>query len=99
MIAGFIVDFYCHKSALVVEVDGDIHDLQQDEDARQEKALTIKVNWDHQLPYAFSQNNATSNFVAACHVCNGIKSDRLFKTVEEAQLYLAQKRKQKGYDF
>jgi very-short-patch-repair endonuclease len=40
VIAGFIVDFYCHKSALVVEVDGDIHDLQQDEDARREKALS-----------------------------------------------------------
>jgi len=40
VIAGFIVDFYCHKAALVVEVDGDIHDLQQDEDARREKALS-----------------------------------------------------------
>src|SRR5512139_2990284 len=40
VIAGFIVDFYCHKSALVVEVDGDIHDLQQEEDARREKALS-----------------------------------------------------------
>ena len=39
IIQGFIVDFYCHKSALVVEVDGDVHDLQQDEDARREKAL------------------------------------------------------------
>ncbi|MEW6027900.1 MAG: DUF559 domain-containing protein [Chloroflexota bacterium] len=29
---GFIVDFYCHKSALVIEVDGDIHDLQKEED-------------------------------------------------------------------
>ena len=36
---GFIVDFYCHKAALVVEVDGDIHDLQQNEDARREKVL------------------------------------------------------------
>ena len=34
VIAGFIVDFYCHKAALVVEVDGDIHDLQQEEDAK-----------------------------------------------------------------
>ena len=34
-----VVDFYCHKAALVVEVDGDIHDLQQDEDARREKVL------------------------------------------------------------
>ncbi len=39
VIAGFIVDFYCHKAALVIEVDGDIHDLQQDEDARREKVL------------------------------------------------------------
>ena len=40
VIAGFIVDFYCHKFALVVEVDGDIHDLQQREDERREKALS-----------------------------------------------------------
>ena len=39
VIAGFIVDFYCHRSALVVEVDGDIHDLQEEEDARREKVL------------------------------------------------------------
>jgi very-short-patch-repair endonuclease len=39
VIAGFIVDFYCHKAALVVELDGDIHVLQQDEDTRREKAL------------------------------------------------------------
>ena len=40
VIAGFIVDFYCHKVALVIEVDGDIHDLQQEEDARREKVLS-----------------------------------------------------------
>jgi len=39
IIQGFIVDFYCHKAALVIEVDGDVHDLQQDEDARREKDL------------------------------------------------------------
>ena len=38
--AGFIVDFYCHRAGLVVEVDGDIHDLQQEEGARREKALS-----------------------------------------------------------
>jgi very-short-patch-repair endonuclease len=36
----YFVDFYCHKAALVVEVDGDIHDLQQEEDARREKVLS-----------------------------------------------------------
>jgi very-short-patch-repair endonuclease len=34
-----VVDFYCHKAALVIELGGDIHDLQQDEDARREKVL------------------------------------------------------------
>src|SRR5512140_3060995 len=40
VIAGFIVDFYCHQAALVIEVDGDIHDLQQEEDARRERVLS-----------------------------------------------------------
>ena len=39
IIAGIIVDFYCHQSALVIEVDGDIHDLQQEDDARREDVL------------------------------------------------------------
>lgn len=40
VIAGFIVDFYCHKVGLVIEVDGDIHDLQQSKDKRREKVLS-----------------------------------------------------------
>src|SRR5215207_7643299 len=40
VIAGFIVDFYSHKAGLVVEVDGDVHDLQKEEDARREKVLS-----------------------------------------------------------
>ena len=40
VIQGFVVDFCCHKAALVVEVDGDVHDLQQEEDARREKVLS-----------------------------------------------------------
>jgi very-short-patch-repair endonuclease len=40
IIAGFIVDFYCHKAALVIELDGEVHDKQQEEDARRDKALS-----------------------------------------------------------
>jgi very-short-patch-repair endonuclease len=29
----FIVDFYCAKSQLLIEVDGEIHDYTQEEDA------------------------------------------------------------------
>ena len=40
IIVGFIVDFYCHKAGLVVEVDGEIHDLQQEDDRECEKAFS-----------------------------------------------------------
>jgi len=39
-VQGFIVDFYCHQAGLVVEVDGDVHDLQKEEDERREKVLS-----------------------------------------------------------
>jgi very-short-patch-repair endonuclease len=40
VIQGFIVDFYCHRAGLVVEVDGDVHDLQKEEDEQREKVLS-----------------------------------------------------------
>lgn len=61
--------------------------------------VVLKLNWDHSLPYAYSQNNNNENFVAACHVCNGIKSDKVFQTLDEARIYLQDKRKSKGYNF
>jgi very-short-patch-repair endonuclease len=39
VIAGFIVDFYCHKAGLVIEVDGGIHNKQKKEDAEREQVL------------------------------------------------------------
>jgi very-short-patch-repair endonuclease len=32
IIDGFVTDFYCHQAALVVEVDGSVHDLQGQKD-------------------------------------------------------------------
>src|SRR5579862_9763167 len=32
IIAGFVVDFYCHEAALVIEVDGPIHEAQHDQE-------------------------------------------------------------------
>jgi very-short-patch-repair endonuclease len=39
IISGFIVDFYCHKAGLVVELDGDIHTGQPAYDAERDKVL------------------------------------------------------------
>ncbi len=41
IIAGFIVDFYCHSASLVIEVDGGIHDAkrQKENDRERERIL------------------------------------------------------------
>ena len=41
VIAGFIVDFYCHKAGLVVELDGDVHEeeTQKETDTMRDKVL------------------------------------------------------------
>jgi very-short-patch-repair endonuclease len=39
VIAGFIVDFYCHSAGLVIELDGDIHKEQQEYDTVRDKIL------------------------------------------------------------
>ncbi|MBD2740061.1 endonuclease domain-containing protein [Coleofasciculus sp. FACHB-1120] len=42
IINGFIVDFYCHAVGLVVEVDGEIHELQAEYDAERDKILSAR---------------------------------------------------------
>jgi very-short-patch-repair endonuclease len=42
VIDGFIVDFYCHAAELVVEVDGPIHDQQEDYDAERDAILAAR---------------------------------------------------------
>ena len=39
IINGYIVDFYCHSKALIVEVDGEIHDAQKDSDSERDNNL------------------------------------------------------------
>ena len=40
VIDGFIVDFYCHKAGLVVEVDGKIHEKQVEYDKWRDQILS-----------------------------------------------------------
>jgi len=43
VIEGFIADFYCHSLGLIIEVDGEIHDKQQEYDRHREN---IFINQD-----------------------------------------------------
>jgi very-short-patch-repair endonuclease len=42
LIDGFIVDFYCHAAALIVEVDGSVHAEQAEYDAERDRILTAR---------------------------------------------------------
>ena len=63
---------------------------------RKGRLIFLKVNWDHFVPFAYSQNNYAFNFVAACQICNGIKGSMTFRTVEEARVYIVAVRTLKG---
>jgi very-short-patch-repair endonuclease len=39
IVHGYFADFYCHQHALIVEVDGGIHELQKEYDAEREEYL------------------------------------------------------------
>lgn len=64
---------------------------------RRAKACRLRIEWDHASPYCYSLNNMPGNFVAACHVCNRYKAAHVFNSLEEAQTFLYEKWKEKGY--
>jgi len=64
---------------------------------REGRAIRLKVVFDHFIPYSLTQNNYSHNFVAACHVCNGIKTDKCFADLEEARAHITLQRMEKGY--
>jgi very-short-patch-repair endonuclease len=39
IVHGYFADFYCHRHELIVEVDGGIHELQEEYDAEREAYL------------------------------------------------------------
>lgn len=42
VIAGFIVDFYCHSADLVIELDGGVHNRQHEYDRKRDAILTAR---------------------------------------------------------
>lgn len=59
--------------------------------------IKTELAWDHMIPFTYSNDNRTRNFVASCHVCNSIKGSLIFKTIEECRTYVYLKRQEKGY--
>jgi 5-methylcytosine-specific restriction endonuclease McrA len=65
---------------------------------RRRNPVVLRVNWDHFIPYAYGNTNQAANWVAACHVCNAIKSCRMFDTVADAQRFILARWAEKGYE-
>ena len=61
------------------------------------RKIYLKIEFDHLVPYSYSANNKNYNFAAACQVCNRIKSNLMFSTLEQAREYILLRRKEKGY--
>lgn len=55
------------------------------------RSTVLRLEWDHLVPWCHTQNNQPANYVAACHVCNGTKGDRIFATVDEVRVHVARK--------
>lgn len=64
---------------------------------RNDTIVRLRLAWDHAVPFSYSRDNNNQNFVAACHVCNGIKTDLMFGDLDEAKAYILSKRAAKGY--
>lgn len=66
---------------------------------RNGEPVYLKTHFDHKLPFVTSHNNYPYNYAAACHVCNGIKSDLVFVTLQDAREYIKYHRMLNGYSF
>ncbi len=48
--------------------------------------------FDHFQPWAMVKSNAADNYVAACTSCNSTKSSKIFDNLEQAKLYILERR-------
>lgn len=58
---------------------------------RRGRAVLLKAVWDHFIPYSYTGSCDDLEFVAACQLCNGVKSNHIFDSEEECRQYLARK--------
>ena len=60
--------------------------------------IQVRLQWDHAVPYSFLRTNPKNNWLAACHVCNGMKNNKMFDSLADARAVLARKRFKCGFE-
>jgi len=67
---GYIVDFYCHATSLIIEVDGEIHESQRAADQERDAALTergFKILRFRNKEIENDLNSVLSTILATCN--------------------------------
>jgi hypothetical protein len=44
--------------------------------------IALRLEWDHFVPFTYSAANPETGFLPTCHLCNGLKADSMFRTIE-----------------
>ena len=63
---------------------------------KKKRYIKIRVHFDHFISWNYSRDNQKNNLYAACHICNGIKSDKFFYNLISAKEYINERRRVKG---
>lgn len=66
--------------------------------ARRGKLMILRIEFDHWIPFAYSQNNDLRNYRAACNLCNAIKGDNCYATAKEARDAIQSVWEKRGYE-
>lgn len=62
-----------------------------------QRSIDYELEWDHAVPFAYLQASPAGNWVASCQICNAVKSDLRFRSVEEARRHIKDRRAELGY--
>ncbi len=64
---------------------------------RDAKVWRRTIQFDHFVPWSYCASNHQKNVVAACSICNQIKSWLMFKDLYECQTYIMRQWRHKGF--
>lgn len=60
------------------------------------KKIRLKIHIDHFIPWSHLQTN-NGEMIASCQICNGIKSNLMFDSIDSARVDIRNKREQRGW--
>jgi len=67
------------------------------ENTKTGKVIQVRLQWDHAVPYSFLRTNPKNNWLAACHICNGIKNNKMFDSLADARAVVVRRRAKRGF--